>query len=428
MVLFSIYEWLNMLVALHKGLACLARFADEVDIVATRKTFTISAINTSKSAYGKLEFSHRLFQDYSALMDFEIIDGTVHSNYNNPVHFRINAKLLLSYLKHRNDRHQAIQNVRLELRVPHDHSKSSQQCEPEDSDSDEESLESHLVITVTREYDVQKIHRLKLLETEERLEPRVDATAKSHRIVMGYRVLAIIMERERIVLTNSNLITELPVDHGLIATEVQIAAMNFIDYELTEENTSLSLHVREFSAVAEFAKQMDKNMKISVTKAGQPLVMEVWSETQERDPYWRLEAWIATAEREEYSTITRKRPRPATEGAGSDTNRMEQEQPKRQRLYPAEAPQHVVERTVDEGNAAYPSPHEPAPSSRVEINVSPEQLDLTSPTGNEQDLSSPTKHGTSPLRGSYNPILSIKRTRPKNFYPNSPFVATRKFY
>ncbi|KZT55186.1 hypothetical protein CALCODRAFT_546487 [Calocera cornea HHB12733] len=409
---------------------------------STSNACTIYATNTSKSAFAKLVFDPVFFKDYQAYLSDDACkrhcrdEPTV--DYNKQTHLRVNTKLLLSYLNHRNHRLQDIQAVLLELQVPGDPSDSSShqgdsssQSSEQYCDSEEESWESHLVLRFRLRHKVEKVHRIKLQDTEELFEPRHDPNAKPQHVIMGARELAHIMERIRVAIPKvdgsiafqferETMRVYASLEYGQTATEINIPASDLLTYEFTDSTISLSLHIREFAALVELAKRIDGRMKFAVTTAAQPLVIEVCPVTKEGEPIWSMQAWIATAEREpETTTVKRKRREIAVDGPSAVTDQPAEERHKRRRPNPNEAahdiaqamsqlrdtPLQPVHNTNDahysppqarpfslQSNRPVPSPARPVNPFKTGMKESPQP---TMPTGNGDHLSSPTKHGSS---------------------------------
>ncbi|GAA6061814.1 hypothetical protein JCM10212_001120 [Sporobolomyces blumeae] len=72
-----------------RALACLVRFGEDLDLIATRERVSVSAVNSSRTAFGVVHFFPRFFQHFSLLDDSE------------PFKFSVTGKALLSPLRPR---------------------------------------------------------------------------------------------------------------------------------------------------------------------------------------------------------------------------------------------------------------------------------------------------------------------------------------
>ncbi|KZT61746.1 hypothetical protein CALCODRAFT_479766 [Calocera cornea HHB12733] len=296
---------------LTKTLICLSRYSDDMDILALPNSLTLSATNSSKSAYCRLLLQPSFFSSYAVRTpgsSFRSADTQVEKGRS--VKARLKTKLLLSYLRHRNH-DKGVRSATLIIREPPLLESSWGRGPEYDSDDDSEdgegSVESSLLIKFICDHGVVKQHRLRLDDTEELLAPAVEDNPHEKTVVASRPALQTLLERMRVAMPKADgqisiecnpidMVVRTVADKGLINTEVKMIGTDLMRYDTGDTTVSLSFHIREFAASLTLAESLDKYLTLTFTEAPAPLILSISptlpNETAGDD--WDFQAFIAT--------------------------------------------------------------------------------------------------------------------------------------
>ncbi|CAK5281514.1 unnamed protein product [Mycena citricolor] len=280
-----------------RGLACLARYGDDLAIYATEDSLSLSTTNSSKSAYGRFKYGRQFFSKYSV----ESADYTQADDEEGfAVTGQILAKSLLSILKHRTIE------------------KNVERCEMSivegslDRTESDDSLESRLIIRLHCKHGkytliarklkyahsklylgVVKTHRLVLLNLTSFLAPGVPNAQNESHLTVGPRAIRDMIEyfpmpkgtrsdpqlvwnfgesEVEVKSYESSLDTK---GRNQLSTELSISADEFDLYDLCLTPTSIAFHLREFNATIAFAESMSLALELRFTDPAAPLFIDV---------------------------------------------------------------------------------------------------------------------------------------------------------
>ncbi|KZT59434.1 hypothetical protein CALCODRAFT_507486 [Calocera cornea HHB12733] len=293
---------------LTKTLMCLSRYSDDMDILALPNSLTLSATNSSKSAYCRLLLQPSFFSSYSVRTpgsSFRSANTQVEEGRS--VKARLKTKLLLSYLRHRNHE-KGVRSVKLIIREPPQPGSSWAPGTDEDSDDEEGSAESIMLIKFFCDHGVVKQHRLKLEYPDELLAPALEENPHEKVVVASRPALRSLLERMRVAMPKADgqismefnpadMVVRTIADKGDINTEVKMIGTDLIRYDTGDTTVSLSFHIREFAATLTLAETLEKYLTLTFTEAPAPLVLAILPtlpDEKEGDD-WDFQAFIATS-------------------------------------------------------------------------------------------------------------------------------------
>ncbi|KZP01544.1 hypothetical protein CALVIDRAFT_559357 [Calocera viscosa TUFC12733] len=300
---------------LTKTLACLSRYSDDMDILALPNSLTLSATNSSKSAYCRLLLRPSFFSSYSVRTpgsSFRSADTQVEEGRS--VKARLKTKLLLSYLRHRNHE-KGVRSVKLIIREPPQDGSSVAPGTDEESSDEERSMESRMLVKFFCDHGVVKQHRLTLEHPDELLAPAAEEDPQQKTVVISRPALRSLLDRMRVGASKADgqiscefnpadLIVKTAADKGEIYTEVKMIGTDLIRYDAGNTSTSLSFHIREFSATITLAESLEKYLTLTFTAAPAPLILAILPtnpEEKEGDD-WEFQAYIATSRATDVTT------------------------------------------------------------------------------------------------------------------------------
>ncbi|KIJ18756.1 hypothetical protein PAXINDRAFT_161563 [Paxillus involutus ATCC 200175] len=263
-----------------RALTCFSRYGDDLVIYADSESLTLSATNSSLSAYCRFRYGKMFFSRY------KVGNGV---NGDEDVKGQLLAKTLLSILKHR-----TIEKTveRCELLIV-----EGGACdEPEE---DEDTLESRLIVRLHCKHGIVKTHRLPLLVPSSLLSPGVPESENESRLTIGPRAIKDITEHfssgrgmkndpqlvwtfgETDVVVKS---LESSIDakgRAQLATELTISADEFDVYEIYAPPITIAFHLREFNATIAFAESMGSALDLRFTDPAAPLFIDVEGDESE---------------------------------------------------------------------------------------------------------------------------------------------------
>jgi len=333
-----------------RALTCLSRYGDDVVISANPEHLSLSATNSSLSAYCCFKYGRRFFSRY------KFRDGVAQDGVQD-VKGQLLAKTFLSIIKHR-----TIEKTmeRCEFTIV----EATDLYDQSEPDEDQDTLECRLIIRLHCKHGIVKTHRLPLLVPTSLLSPGTsDPLAESH-LTIGPRAIRDITEHfpnARGAKSDPQLVwtfgdTEVEVKslessidtRGKVqlSTELTISADEFDVYDVYATPTIISFHLREFNATIIFAESMGLCLDLRFTDPAAPLFIDVESDELEclfvisTSQYGGLAAPPPSN-----STLlnARKRPSPSDDGEGSSRQRSETPRIKK----PMKAVQRVDVRTPD---------------------------------------------------------------------------------
>ncbi|EJU03702.1 hypothetical protein DACRYDRAFT_115054 [Dacryopinax primogenitus] len=292
---------------LVKALTCLSRYSDDMDILAFPSSLTLSATNSSKSAYCRLVLQPTFFSSYSVRKPrtgSSLRSSGTQTQEGRSVKARLKTKLLLSHLRHRNH-DKGARRVKLIIREP----AQNGYAEDEDQSDDEDGrLESRMLVKIFCDHGVVKQHRLNLEYPDELLAPFIEEDPQKKTVVAKKTSLKNLLERMRVGISKADgqiscdfnpadMVVKTIADKGDICTEVKAIGEDLDRYETGPASVSLSFHIREFAATITLAESLDKNMTMNFTEAPAPLVLGILPTELDvpEDETWDFQAFIATS-------------------------------------------------------------------------------------------------------------------------------------
>ncbi|KAG1742819.1 Rad9-domain-containing protein [Suillus lakei] len=332
-----------------RALTCLSRYGDDVVISASPEHLSLSATNSSLSAYCCFKYGSRFFSRY------KFRDGAAQDGVQD-VKGQLLAKTFLSILKHR-----TIEKTmeRCEFTIV-EAADLYDQTEP---DEDQDTLESRLIIRLHCKHGIVKTHRLPLLIPTSSLSPGVQDSLNVSRLTIGPRAIKDITEHfptARGAKSDPQLVwtfgdTEVEVKtlessidtrgKAQLSTELTISADEFDVYDVYASPTTIAFHLREFNATIAFAESMGLCLDLRFTDPAAPLFIDV--EGDESECLFVISTsqsgGSAAPAPSNSQLIARKRPSPSDEGEGSSRQRSETPRIKK----PMKAVQRMDARTPD---------------------------------------------------------------------------------
>ncbi|KAG0707339.1 Rad9-domain-containing protein [Suillus ampliporus] len=313
-----------------RALTCLSRYGDDVVIYADPEHLSLSATNSSLSAYCRFKYGRRFFSRY------KFRDGVARDGVQD-FKGQLLAKTLLSILKHK-----TIEKTveRCEFTIV----EATDLYEQEEPDEDQDTLESRLIIRMHCKHGIVKTHRLPLLVPTSLLSPGVPDSSNESRLTIGPRAIKDITEHfpnARGAKSDPQLVwtfgdTEVEVKSlessidtrgkAQLSTELTISADEFDVYDVYASPTTIAFHLREFNATIAFAESMGLCLDLRFTDPAAPLFIDV--EGDESECLFvistsQVNGSAAPAPSNSAQLSARKRPYPNDEGEGSSRQRSE---------------------------------------------------------------------------------------------------------
>ncbi|KAF9241540.1 Rad9-domain-containing protein [Melanogaster broomeanus] len=271
-----------------RALTCLSRYGDDLVIYADSEHLTLSATNSSLSAYCRFRYGKMFFSRYRMGGGVNGI-GSSTGNADEDVKGQLLVKTLLSILKHRTIE------------------KSVERCElliiegaaREEPEEDEDTLESRLIVRLHCKHGIVKTHRLPLLIPTSLLSPGVPESENESRLTIGPRAIKDITEHffsgrgmkgdPQLVWTFGD--TDVDVKslessidakgRAQLATELTVSAEEYDVYEIYAPPITIAFHLREFNATIAFAESMGSALDLRFTDPAAPLFIDVEGDESE---------------------------------------------------------------------------------------------------------------------------------------------------
>ncbi|KAA1469006.1 hypothetical protein DENSPDRAFT_552806 [Dentipellis sp. KUC8613] len=269
-----------------RALTCLSKYGDDLTIYATPDALSLSATNTSLSAYSRFRYSRAFFVKYSVgaqaprtgLFADDVAGADVQT-----VTGQLLTKSLLSILKHR-----TVEKTvdRCDLFVV-------EGAAGEEDDEDRDSLESRLVVRLHCKHGIVKTHRLLLLTPTSLMAPGVPDDPNESRLTIGPQAVKDMLDHfpsGRSTRTDPQLIwafddSEVQVrsletsadsrGSAQLSTELTISADEFDTYDVFDPPVSIAFHLREFNATIAYADSMSLSLDLRFTDPAAPLFIDV---------------------------------------------------------------------------------------------------------------------------------------------------------
>ncbi|CCO26391.1 hypothetical protein BN14_00414 [Rhizoctonia solani AG-1 IB] len=261
-----------------KGLACIARYGDDLCLHATPEVLTLCTTNAAKSAYCGTKFLSEFFESYHVGPKGGI--DTPPELGEPTVRGQLLVKTLLSILRHKTVE------------------KSLEKCElsivegveggaTEDEDqSDDRSVESKLVIRLHCKFGVIKTHKLYLNQPPVILAPTFPLQRPS-RVAIGPRAMKDLLDHfgrradaqlqwmfndDEVRIRSLERDADNQGKHQ-IATEIVIPGEEFDLYEILYAPIGLAFHLREINASIALAESLSIPIEFSFTEPGGPMIV-----------------------------------------------------------------------------------------------------------------------------------------------------------
>ncbi|KAF8972991.1 Rad9-domain-containing protein [Flammula alnicola] len=267
-----------------KALTCLSKYGDELSIYATPEFLSLSATNSSKSAYCRFKYDRHFFSKYRLGAPKDGWDDEIQEIEN--VTGQLMTKSFLSILKHRTVEKSV---ERCELSIV----EGKQTADSEQEDEDEDSLESKLIVRMHCKHGVIKTHRLLLLTQVSLMAPGVPDATNESRLTIGPKALKDLLDHFPVAKgarSDPQLVwtfedgevglksMESSIDsrgRGQLSTEISISAEEFDVYDVYETPTTIAFHLREFNATIAFADSMSLPLDLRFTDPAAPLFIDI---------------------------------------------------------------------------------------------------------------------------------------------------------
>ncbi|KAF9509646.1 hypothetical protein BS47DRAFT_1384310 [Hydnum rufescens UP504] len=287
-----------------KALACLARYGDELSIVASPADLSLSVTNSSKSAYARIKFYSGFFDKYSVtLQDSHLVatktdpaaaeagggaaTATAAATADESavaVRGEILVKSVLSILRHRNIQETVNKCDLLILEGS--------------PDAEEDSPESVFILRLHCKHGVVKTHKLSLNEPDSVLAPRLPSSspASQSKVVVGPRTVKDLLEHfsglgkmdAQLNWEFGNVSVKVKsresgtgVKDSRIDTEISVDADEFDVYSIPAPPISIAFHLREFNATIALAESLSLPLNILFTRSGEPLSVEIQADEED---------------------------------------------------------------------------------------------------------------------------------------------------
>ncbi|KAF9527306.1 Rad9-domain-containing protein [Crepidotus variabilis] len=265
-----------------KALICLSKYGDELSVLVTPEFLSLSATNSSKSAYCRFKWEKQFFSRYmlkgkrvgndewgDEIQEVQNVTG------------QLMAKGLLSILRHRTVE-KSVDKCELSI------------VEGNDQEGEEEdSLESKLILKLHCKHGILKTHRLLLLSLTTLLAPGVPDSTNESRLTIGPKGLKDLIDHfpvSKSAKSDPQLVwtfdetevglksVESSIDsrgRGQLATELTISCEEFDVYEIYEYPVTIAFHLREFTATIAFADSIAQSLDLRFTDPAAPLFIDL---------------------------------------------------------------------------------------------------------------------------------------------------------
>ncbi|KAF8444547.1 Rad9-domain-containing protein [Boletus edulis BED1] len=307
-----------------RALTCLSRYGDDLVLYADAQHFTMSATNSSLSAYCRFMYGRMFFSRYRVGGGVNGTDPSASGSPGEPqdVKGQLLVKTLLSIFKHRTIEKTVERCELVIIEGP-----SSDQ-----SEEDEDTLESRLIVRLHCKHGIVKTHRLPLLIPTSLLSPGVPESDNESRLTIGPRAIKDITEHfpsGRGVKNDPQLVwtfgdtdvdvksLESSIDtkgRAQLATELTISADEFDVYEIAEPPITIAFHLREFNATIMFAESMASALELRFTDPAAPLFIDI--EGDECDGLFVISTSQCQGSTSHSAAITRNSSTPGPQYAG----------------------------------------------------------------------------------------------------------------
>ncbi|KAG2150578.1 Rad9-domain-containing protein [Suillus clintonianus] len=313
-----------------RALTCLSRYGDDVVICANPEHLTLSATNSSLSAYCHFQYGRRFFSRY------KFRDGVAQDGVQD-VKGQLLAKTFLSILKHKMTE-KTVERCEFTL------VEATDLYDQDEPDEDQDTLESRLIIRLHCKHGIVKTHRLTLLIPTSSLSPGIQDPFSVSRLTIGPRAIKDITEHfpnargaksdPRLIWTFGDTEVEVKTLESSIdtrgkaqlSTELNISADEFDVYDVYASPTTIAFHLREFNATIAFAESMGLCLDLRFTVPAAPLFIDVDGDESECRFVISTSqngGSAAPAPSNSAQLNARKRPSPSDEGEGSSRQRSE---------------------------------------------------------------------------------------------------------
>ncbi|KDQ61407.1 hypothetical protein JAAARDRAFT_102468, partial [Jaapia argillacea MUCL 33604] len=277
-----------------RALTCLSKYGDDLSIYATPETFSLSATNSSKSAYCRFKYNYNFFTKYNVgnNRDRQQDDFAEEVHQVLTVTGQLLTKSLLSILKHRTVE-KSVEKCVLSI------IEGAPPSQGDRSDEETDSLESRLVIRLHCKHGIVKTHRLLLLSQPSLLAPGLQDSEFQSRLTIGPRAIKDIVEHfpsaksgksdPQLVWTFHDSEVQLKSLENIVdargraqlSTELTISAAEFDVYDVKLLPTTIAFHLREFNATIAYAESMSLALDLSFTDPNYPLRIDVEDDNSE---------------------------------------------------------------------------------------------------------------------------------------------------
>ncbi|CAE6427862.1 unnamed protein product [Rhizoctonia solani] len=263
-----------------KGLACMARYGDELCLHATPEILTICTTNAAKSAYCGMKFAPEFFDAYHVGGAKDPLQMTLEGGEEVTVRGQLLVKTLLSILRHKTVE------------------KSLEKCEMSivegveggteggEDQTEDQSAESKLLIRLHCKYGVVKTHKLYLNQPPVILAPSLPMQRPS-RFVVGPRAMKDLLDHfgrradaqlQWMFSDDEVRVRSLERDADnqgkhQIATEISVPGEEFDVYDILYAPIGLAFHLREINASIALAESLSIPIEFSFTESGGPMTI-----------------------------------------------------------------------------------------------------------------------------------------------------------
>lgn len=275
---------------LTRALTCLSRYGDDLVILADAEHFSLSATNSSLSAYSRFRYSRRFFSRYRVGNGANENPGSSRdAGSNDIINGQLPAKTLLSILKHRTI-DKTVKRCELSIVEGPLH---------EEFNEDEDTLESRLIVKLHCQLGIVKTHRLPLMIPNSLLSPGVPESSNESRLTVGPRAIKDITEHfpsgrgmkndPQLVWTFDStqvdiksLETSIDTKGRMqLATELTISSEEFDVYEIFAPPVTIAFHLREFNATIAYAEATGSVLELRFTDPAAPLFIDMEGDESE---------------------------------------------------------------------------------------------------------------------------------------------------
>ncbi|KAB5595456.1 Rad9 protein [Ceratobasidium theobromae] len=260
-----------------KGLACIARYGDELCLHATPEQLTLCATNAAKTAYCGIKFLPEFFDTYRVGTSMDTFGEDPDSGEELTVRGQLLVKTLLSVL-----RHKSVEKSldKCEFNVVEGVGGGAAEGEEK---PEEQSAESRLVLRMHCKFGVIKTHKLYLNQPPVILAPTLPQQRAS-RVTVGPRAMRDLLDHfgrradaQLQWLFNEDEIRRRAGDAGKhqIATEISVPAEEFDLYDVAYAPVGLAFHLREINASITLAESLSLPLELSFTESSAPMIISL---------------------------------------------------------------------------------------------------------------------------------------------------------